>query len=433
MAIQKYTNFEQINVRLENEGKYLQPEDLFIVTKEESEISEFGTCKYDVMEVSVYDINNNILPHKSGNNVSYVKSGDIKNYVYNVTNKGGQKELAIDAEKLLTNLGFSNGILKVNLNFVRNRVGSDDAYTRVWIQEISPSREEVRILPLKTKNEYINKITNKEFEALINGEKEFKFYKKEMLDSIDSFSKSYLVAIKDFIISKFGNEFFISLKKDFGVSSFDQFIERIHTNFKDSVNYYLSNKYSDIEQSNFGKPLPTPIFEDCERYKHSEISIEIEKMLYKCVSNGIKSLKRRTFEIQNIPQEFSPIENKKLIEDSLNSFQIPTTNATDIYSPRTAELRKRENLTTLPIATPINNPRLNIINIEPLELPGPPWRPVDRPLVEPDPIDPPIDLIIPPNPGTRDAEPLPAPIDPVLNIGGIDIIGRRNIDNNNEL
>ena len=103
MSIKKYTNFEQIDVNVDNKGKFLQAEDLFIVSKNEIEETDFGDCKYDVMEVSVYDINSNLLPHKSGKSVAYIKTGDIKNYMYNVTNKGGQKELAIDIEKLLIN------------------------------------------------------------------------------------------------------------------------------------------------------------------------------------------------------------------------------------------------------------------------------------------------------------------------------------------
>jgi hypothetical protein len=133
MSIKKYTNFEQIDGNVDNKGKFLQAEDLFIVSKNEIEETDFGECKYDVMEVSVYDINSNLLPHKTGNNVAYIKTGDIKNYMYNVTNKGGQKELAIDIEKLLSDLGFTNGILKVNINFVRNRVGTDNELERTWI------------------------------------------------------------------------------------------------------------------------------------------------------------------------------------------------------------------------------------------------------------------------------------------------------------
>ena len=139
MAIKKYTNFDAVNAKTTNEGEYLQSEDLFIVSKNEIEDTDFGDCHYDVMEVSVYDVNNNLLPHKSGKSVEYVKAEHIKDYLYSLTNKGGQKEIAIDAEKLLNNLGFTNGILKLNLNFVRQRVGSSDELQRVWIQEISPS------------------------------------------------------------------------------------------------------------------------------------------------------------------------------------------------------------------------------------------------------------------------------------------------------
>ena len=177
MAIKKYTNFEQINTKVENEGQYLQPEDLFIISASEIEETDFGTCKYDVMEVSVYDINNNLLPQKTGKNVAYIKSNDIGNYMYNVTNKSGRKELAINAEKLLNDIGFTNGILKINLNFVRHRVGSENELERVWIQEISPSREEIRILPVKTKDKNTTEKVKNEFKNLNNLNKDFKYYK----------------------------------------------------------------------------------------------------------------------------------------------------------------------------------------------------------------------------------------------------------------
>jgi hypothetical protein len=180
MSITKYSNFEDINKNIENEGKFLQYDDLFIVTKGEIEDTDFGECKYDVMEVSVYDINNNLLPQKSGNNVAYIKTGDIKNYMYNVTNTVGKKEFAIDIETLLNKLGFTNGILKVNINFVRNRVGSENELTRVWIQEISPSREEIRILPLKVSDSNITEKNKKDFSNINNLNQDFKYYKKQM-------------------------------------------------------------------------------------------------------------------------------------------------------------------------------------------------------------------------------------------------------------
>jgi hypothetical protein len=177
MSITKYTNIDSINNNSTNEGKFIDDKDLFILSKNEIEKSDFGNSRYDVMEVSVYDINNNLLPHKSGNNVAYIKKGDIQNYLYNITNKQGQKELAINVEKLLNELGFKNGILKVNINFVKQKVGSENELTKVWIQEVSPSRNEIRILPLKTKDSNINSITNRQFKNLKSLNKDFLYYK----------------------------------------------------------------------------------------------------------------------------------------------------------------------------------------------------------------------------------------------------------------
>ena len=62
MAIKKYTNFDGINTNSTNEGQFLQADDLFIVSKNEIEEADFGECRYDVMEVSIYDVNNLLLP-----------------------------------------------------------------------------------------------------------------------------------------------------------------------------------------------------------------------------------------------------------------------------------------------------------------------------------------------------------------------------------
>ena len=65
----------------------------------EIEKTDFGVNKHDVMEVSVYDVNNNLLPQKSGNTVAYIHASNVKNYLYNLTNSLGQKEVAINVEK----------------------------------------------------------------------------------------------------------------------------------------------------------------------------------------------------------------------------------------------------------------------------------------------------------------------------------------------
>jgi uncharacterized Zn ribbon protein len=292
MSIQKYTNFQGINNNTENIGKFLEDKDLFIVSNNQIEVSEFGNTPYDVMEVSVYDVNNNLLPQKSGNNVAYIKSTDIKNYMYNITNNLGKKEVAIDVEKLLSDLGFTNGILKINLNFVRNRVGNENEIQRVWIQEISPSREEIRILPLKTNNENINKLNINQFKNLKSLTKDFAFYKKGILDTINSFDNSFLSKIDDYLISQYGSDYIKILKKDFGINDFEGYKKRIMENFKDSVRYFLTNKEYKIGNSNFGNSSNIRFY-DYEQYEYQYLVNEINNILRDCIKYNSSIFKRR--------------------------------------------------------------------------------------------------------------------------------------------
>ena len=332
MSIKKYTNIESINNKSSNEGQFLQADDLFIVSKKEIEDTDFGNCKYDVMEVSVYDINNNLLPQKSGNNVAYIKTDDIKNYMYQITNTGGQKELAIDIEKLLKDIGFTNGILKVNINFVRYKVGTENELERVWIQEISPSREEIRILPLKTKVTNINNKTKKEFKDLQSLNKNYKYFKLSLLNSINSYETTFLEKIDSALETQYGKDFFNILKKDFGLSKFSKIRTNIFTDFKTSVDYYLNNKEYDVTQSTFGKKSKIR-FEDCDVYDFANLVNEIQVILYKCVDFNLQSLKRRSVTTNSLPKEFSISELQKQIQNNLDSFNTFSETKRNVYSP----------------------------------------------------------------------------------------------------
>lgn len=411
MSIKKYTNFEQIDSKVENKGQFLQKDDLFIVSKTEIEETDFGDCKYDVMEVSVYDINNNLLPQKSGNNVAYIKTGDIKNYLYNLTNKGGQQELAIDAEKLLKELGFTNGILKLNLNFVRNKVGTDDTLTRVWIQEISPSREEIRILPLKTKDEVINNLTKKEFKNIHNLSKDFKYYKKNILTALDTFEFSHLSTIDDALVNQFGNDFKSTLKKDFGLSDLDAFRDKIFRDFKDSITYWVSNKYYDVTQSNFGKPSEVR-FIDCDQYDFNMLLSEIRNILNNCISANTKTLKRRVVNYKEVPQEFAVVELRKQIQDNLERFQTRVDIKRNVYSPQNVDLSVAGVRELDPIVKVVDR----IVAVEPAVIPQPTPPPVlPKPEPQPEPAPQPLPE---PTPTPVIQEPTPIIEEPVYSGGG---------------
>lgn len=411
MSIKKYTNFEQIDSKVENKGQFLQKDDLFIVSKTEIEETDFGDCKYDVMEVSVYDINNNILPQASGNTVAYIKTGDIKNYLYNLTNKGGQQELAIDAEKLLKELGFTNGILKLNLNFVRNKVGTDNNLTRVWIQEISPSREEIRILPLKTKDSTINELTNKEFKNIHNLSKDFKYYKKNILDALDTFEFKYLSTIDDALVNRFGNDFKATLKKDFGLSDLDAFRDRIFKDFKNSVTHWMNNKYYDVTQSNFGKQSEIR-FIDCDQYDFNMLLSEIKNILNNCISANTKTLKRRVVNYKEVPQEFAVVELRKEIANNLERFQTKTEIKRNVYAPDKVNL----NIAGVKDLPPIVKTIDTVVSIEPAIIPQPTPPPVfPKPEPQPEPTPQPL-----PEPTPNPIIEAPAPIieQPVYSGGG---------------
>jgi hypothetical protein len=386
MAIKKYTNFDAVNAKTTNEGNYLQSEDLFIVSKNEIEDTDFGDCKYDVMEVSVYDINNNLLPHKSGKNVEHVKYQHIGNYLYSMTNKGGQKEIAIDAEKLLNDLGFTNGIVKLNLNFVRQRVGSDDELQRVWIQEISPSREEIRIIPLKTKDANINQIINNEFKNVNNLTKDFKYYKKNILDALDSFEFNFLSTIDDALVAKFGNDFRATVRKDFGLRDLDAFNKRVFENFRDSVKNWVNNRYYDISQSTFGKPSEIR-FNDCEQYPFRDLLNEIQNILNNCIAFNVKSLKKRSVNYTQIPKEFGIVELRKQIQDNLDSFSTRVDIKKNVYSPGAAAATISGTQLLPPITTVVEVP----VAVDP---PKPPVAPKVEP-PEP-PVTPPPAKVAPP-------------------------------------
>ena len=356
MSIKKYTNFDSINTNTTNEGQFLQAEDLFIVTKNETEEADFGDCKYDVMEVSVYDINNILLPHKSGNNVAYIKRHDIGSYMYPITNKLGKKELAINIEKLLNDLGFTNGILKVNINFVRSRVGSENNLERVWIHEISPSREEIRIIPLKTSNEQLNIVNKTQFKNLNNLNKDFKYYKKNILDGLDSFERTSLDSIDDALVSKFGNDFKNTIRKDFGLRDLSAFRKKIFTDFRDSVTYWLNNKNYDITQSTFGSPSEER-FDDCDQYDFTFLINEIKNILNNCISFNIKTLSRRKVKYETLPVEFSITEVQKQIQNLLDSYNTKVDIKRNVYSPNKVEISFKGVVDTPP-PTPVEEPKL---------------------------------------------------------------------------
>jgi hypothetical protein len=259
----------------------------------------------------------------------------------------------------------------------------------VWIQEISPSREEIRILPLKTKDNTINQLTNKEFKNIHNLSKDFKYYKKNILTSLDTFEFSSLTTIDDALVNKFGNDFKSTLKKDFGLTDLDAFRDRIFKDFKNSVTYWVNNKYYDVTQSNFGKQSEIR-FIDCDQYDFNFLLAEIRNILNNCISANTKTLKRRVVEYKEVPQEFAVVELRKQIQDNLERFQTRVEIKRNVYAPDKVDLNVRGVRDLEPIVrivdviVPIETPVvITPAPVIPKEEPQP--EPAPQPLPEPTP------------------------------------------------
>ena len=168
--------------------------------------SNYGLGCDDMIEFILYDSNDNQLPQgEDGKLVKYISIDDVdyKKYFLNLpknpyTNKPNDSDdYIIDLQQLILDSGYSNGIFKTQVTFLNRRIGSEVGLDKTWIHEVSPSRTEVRILPLK------NKSTDEDLEkrySVFTNKSTFRddiiYNIREYIDSIN------LEKIKEFITFK---------------------------------------------------------------------------------------------------------------------------------------------------------------------------------------------------------------------------------------
>lgn len=217
----------------------------------------------DFIEFILYDVNNNQLPQEAaqGAFVRYIplSTQTINNYFIVKTGTIMQKnqlpaEYFIDAERLVMEAGYNNGIFKTQVTLLNRRVGSYRIDDKLWIKEISPSRTEIKLLPLAVgvqkfpdlKERYSILVNDGDFREDTNPFLQ-KFLEKVTAKEID-------LAIR----SKYGDAFYYNLLKEYGIKSFSVLAQDIETTFKQACNYEFSNKYSDVaDGKTYGLLKPT--------------------------------------------------------------------------------------------------------------------------------------------------------------------------------
>jgi hypothetical protein len=326
---------------INNKGYTINPNDRKIFEEEDLQ-SFFGFSETDAIEFIIYDINDNQLPQGDGELVRYIQlnSQNISDYFLIQDGTLFQKyklpsEYFIDAERLLSEAGYNNGIFKTQITLINKRAGSQKSYDKLWINEISPSRTEVRLYPLK-EGVLLKPELQERFNIFIN-DGDFRedtiAYALEFIETIDP------TKLSSFVRSKYGNVWVDELISEFKIKDFDVFLNNIYVKFRQASIYEFTNRISKIDDINFGKPKPT------------KPKIELSK---ESVVNICKQL------LTYIVNYYLPQQNVKLTNTSSNTFEssvdpvrdiLQTSESDVVVIPKQVELEVKSltkpNITTI--------------------------------------------------------------------------------------
>jgi hypothetical protein len=253
MAIQ---NIKEI---INNRGYVINPDDRKIFQEGDLQ-SFFGFSESDAIEFVIYDVNNNQLPQADGSLVRYIPltNDNINDYFLVPNGTIFQKyqlpkEYFIDIERLMGEAGYTNGIFRTQVTLINKRAGSDKQKDKLWIQEISPSRTEVRLFPLKEGVE-LNPELKTRYDAFVN-DREFRedtiSYVIEFIENIKP------TEISTFLRSKYQKVWLDNLVNEFKIQNFELFVNTIYEKFVQSCIYEFTNRISDLGNLNYGKPKST--------------------------------------------------------------------------------------------------------------------------------------------------------------------------------
>ena len=248
---------------VERKGYLVDREDRKIFEKEIKK-SNFGMGYSDMIEFILYDSNDNQLPQgDDAKLVRYIHINDKNINEYFLITKSEEtkklndsSEFIIDLEKLIKEAGYSNGIFKTQVTLLNRRVGSEESTEdKLWIHEISPSRTEIRVVPLKNTTRP-NQDLHKRYGLFVEGgnfRDDTIYYVRNFIEGID-----IRKIVDNFIRSKGrirdGRRYQRLIQKEFKVGSFDKLLNDIKARYIESMNYFIAGADWDITSNTYGKP-----------------------------------------------------------------------------------------------------------------------------------------------------------------------------------
>lgn len=222
--------------------------------------SFFGISDNDAIEFVVYDANDNQLPLANGKYVRYItlSTENIRDYILIPEGTVFQryqfpKEYFVDVERILKDEGYQNGIFKTQVTLVNKRVGGDTPDNKLWISEISPSRTEVRLFPIKKDGVVLDDL-QKRYDLFY---RDGVFRDDTITFAVNFIDKIKPQAISTFIRGKYSERFFNKLKAEYKIQDFEIFANQIYTKFVESCLYEFTNRHSQVFDINYGQPRKT--------------------------------------------------------------------------------------------------------------------------------------------------------------------------------
>ena len=242
----------------------------------------FGLGISDMIEFILFDSNDNQLPQgESGQMVRYIHldTENIRKYFLltnNPSNKrmNGADEYIIDTEKLITEAGYSNGIFKTQVNLLNRRIGSEDiGKDKLWIHEISPSRTEIRVLPLEDENEQVYEDLQQRLNLILNGgnfRDDTIYFVKTMVESIkvEDVLRTFLTLNGT---ASQGETYVKLIQSEFKIQSWELFVRQVREKLIEGAQYYVENKDYNILSNTYGKPTSAKIDIELSVAKITEI------------------------------------------------------------------------------------------------------------------------------------------------------------------
>lgn len=256
--------FKQV---IDKKGYRLDDKDRKIFEKEIKR-GYFGFDVGDIIEFVIYDASDNQLPQEivQGKKVRYISYTDENIHKYfdkvpeNKFNKksNNAKEYFIDTEKLIKEAGYSNGVFKTQITLLNRRLGSEPRlFDKVWIHEISPSRTEVRVLPvIEDGKQTPNSDLQSRYDTFVN----CGTFTADVLIFIDEFINQFDVSevVKRMLMKKGtiseGQNYIKLIEKEFKLVNFEVYLTQVKTLFTRIVDNYRMNRYYNPFEANFGQP-----------------------------------------------------------------------------------------------------------------------------------------------------------------------------------